>query len=73
MNRQCIIDVPKDCMYLALSYVWGQGKVLTLSRENRIALGREGGLESAMDRTSGSIRYASYKTMKRTSADRSAL
>lgn len=58
VNRQCIIDAPKDCMYLALSYVWGQGKVLTLSRENRIALGREGGLESAMDLLPLTIRDA---------------
>jgi hypothetical protein len=43
----CLVDMPTDCIYLALSYVWGQEKQSRLSMDFLAAWKIPGSLENA--------------------------
>lgn len=44
VNRQCIITPPRNCSYVALSYVWGNQVTLQSKRDNITRLQRTGSL-----------------------------
>lgn len=44
VNRACIVEVPNNCRYVALSYVWGSSEFLHLTKHNQQKLYRHGDL-----------------------------
>lgn len=50
VTNDCIVILPKDKSYIALSYVWGQSTTLMATKENRDALSQAGGLSRAAEK-----------------------
>ncbi|KAB5578250.1 heterokaryon incompatibility protein-domain-containing protein [Coniochaeta sp. 2T2.1] len=48
LEAECIVPQALDARYVALSYVWGQGAMVRLTRSNYDALRKEGGLRGVM-------------------------
>jgi hypothetical protein len=44
VNRACIVEVPNNCRYVALSYVWESSEFLHLTKHNQQKLYRHGDL-----------------------------
>ena len=51
VHRKCIVQVPEDCRYVALSYVWGGAITLEAKVSNIEFLSQPGGLLSAFKTT----------------------
>ncbi|KAL5359093.1 heterokaryon incompatibility protein-domain-containing protein [Aspergillus floccosus] len=55
VEQQCLVDAEPGCRYLAVSYVWGDGRTVMLRKENKAKLYCPGGL--------GKIRHKLAKTI----------
>ena len=62
VQRQCLVQAPPDCRYLALSYLWGTSKAFKTVRGNRPHLERDGSLSFTNDALPRTIRDALYLT-----------
>lgn len=49
MEQLCIVNLPKDCEYVVLSYVWGKTAQLRLLRENYESLTQPFALRALLD------------------------
>ena len=49
VKRMCIIQAPNHARYVALSYVWGSGKISQLTMQNVISMEKESSLSKRTD------------------------
>ncbi|KAL4894321.1 heterokaryon incompatibility protein-domain-containing protein [Aspergillus ambiguus] len=58
VQQQCLVEAEPGCRYLALSYVWGNGRTVMLRKKNKSALYQPGGLEKIRHRLAKTISHA---------------
>jgi hypothetical protein len=58
IRRRCVVNAPRECRYLALSYVWGNAKQLILEQKTYVRLTNDGGLADDCADVSQSIKDA---------------
>ncbi|MCJ1247042.1 hypothetical protein MMC30_004253 [Trapelia coarctata] len=62
LERKCLVLAPKPCRYVTLSYIWGEGQLLTLTTDNRKVLHTEGSLTPDTEGLARTIRDAMMLT-----------
>ncbi|KAK1834079.1 heterokaryon incompatibility protein-domain-containing protein [Podospora conica] len=53
-----VVEAPKPCRFLALSYCWGKDPVFRLLKSNREAMGADGSLHAVWDQVPATLRDA---------------